>query len=135
MHGRGRGHGHGRLLALWLLAGVVAGCEIGLGPPDAPASVIAGQVALTSNAPVANVTVTVSGNGADQTVQTGSDGKYSAGGLAGGYYLVEVVPPAGYEVATGTHGLVPIQLSANDSQTVNFRLQTGSTPVPPQARN
>lgn len=107
-----------------------------LGPPDAPASVITGQVTVTSNAPLANVAVKVSGGGVDKTMHTGSDGQYRAGGLAGGYYLVEVVPPAGYAVADGTHGLVPVQLSENDSKTVNFRLQTsGSTSVPPQARD
>ena len=121
-------------IALWLLVVAVTGCKIDLGPPNAPASAIAGQVTLTSSAPVANVAVKVTGNGADQTVQTGSDGKYNTSGLAGGLYLVEVVPPTGYAVADGTHGLVAIQLSANDSKTVNFRLQTGTTSVPPQAR-
>jgi uncharacterized surface anchored protein len=103
--------------------------------PDSPGSVIAGQVMLTSNAAVAGVTVKVTGGGVDRMTQTGSDGKYSTGGLEGGYYLVEAVPPAGYAVADGTHGLVPIQLSANDSTTVNFRLQSGTTTVPPQARD
>ena len=106
-----------------------------MGPQNAPASVIAGQVTLTSSAPVANVTMNVTGGSVDRSLQTGSDGKYNTGGLEGGYYLVEVVPPAGYAVAEGTHGLVPIQLSANDSQTVNFRLQAGTTSEPPQARD
>jgi hypothetical protein len=120
------------------LAGSVAGCKIGLGPAEAPASAIAGQVTLASSTPVANATVKVTGNGELKTSQTGSDGKYNVGSLAGGYFLVEVVPPAGYAVADSTYGVVPVQLAGNDSKTVNFRLKTvvttGSTSVPPQAR-
>jgi len=126
------------LVGLWLLAGSVAGCKIGLGPADAPAGVITGQVALLSSTPVANAAVKVTGNGELKTSQTGSDGKYHVGSLAGGYFLVEVVPPAGYAVADSTYGVVPVQLAGNDNKTVNFRLQTvvttGSTSVPPQAR-
>ena len=95
---------------------------------------ITGQVTLVSSTPVANVAVQVTGNGTDQTVQTGSNGQYSVGGLAGGLYLVAVVPPAGYTVASGTNGQAPVQLSGTDNKTVNFRLQTGTTSVPPQAR-
>ncbi len=108
-----------------------------LGPPEGVASsTISGQVTLTSGTPVANVTVKVSGNGLGGSMQTDSEGKYSTRRESGNY-LVEVVPPAGYAVADGTYGLVPIQLNANEGKTVNFRLQAAaavSTSVPPQAR-
>jgi hypothetical protein len=102
---------------------VVAGCKVDLGPAQAGASVVAGQVALASLAPVANVTVKVSGNGDETTIRTGTDGRYSVGSLEGGNYLVEVVPPTGYVVADGTQGLVAVQLNGSDNKTVNFRLQ------------
>jgi hypothetical protein len=124
-----------RLLVLWLCAGALAGCAVDLGPAHDPVSVIAGQVTLTTNTPVAGAEVRVSGADVDHTTLTPTNGTYFVGRLTGGQYLVEVVPPTGYAVASGTYAAVPVQLGANENKTVNFRLQAVSTSVPPQARN
>jgi hypothetical protein len=52
--------------------------------------------------------------------------------LDAGTQLVEVVPSTGYEVATGTIGVVGEQRSADDDQTVILKMRTS---VPPQARD
>ena len=106
-----------------------------LGPSHDPVSVIAGQVTLTTNTPVAGAEVRVSGPDVDHSTLTPTNGTYFVGRLAGGQYLVEVVPPTGYAIASGTYAAVPVQLGANENKTVNFRLQAVSTSVPPQARN
>jgi|SRR5688572_7534912 len=66
-------------------------------------------------------------------------GTYEVGRLSPGVYVVTVIPPSGYQLASGTLNNVPVTIESDETETVNFQLRSVTaaprTSVPPQARN
>ena len=92
---------------------------------------VEGTVRDDDGAPVAGVTVTVTGPGGPQNLTSGADGTFGLGGLAPGTYTLTVVPPAGSSVAGPATRMVVITAAGEVVGEQDFELVADAVVVPP----
>lgn len=93
-------------------------------PAYQPAGSVTGNVSAAGT-PMSDVTVLANsnGNGRDQSTTTDANGNFIFDALSPGNYTLEVVLPAGYEVAAPTSGSYDLSVNGNTDSGENFSLQ------------